>query len=382
MQAQFDNLEFDNGPHSMTRVVLRYRAHAGRRRRATADKKPAPSQTLKFMKEQGSLMALRDEPGETGQLAEKAFFEFMNPKIVAGENIPGRLTAAQRRRGQSSAPRRARCRGAVTNPLPVAPGKGMGEMAAHDPSNTDGSRRHGASGALAVRAPGAGQDDRAKTCPPSGHFGRAIGVGEIITPDGAKVSMACTPTGLELCFDATDNNCNGIIDEGCGVQTGPLQFAIAWAEGADVDLNVTDPQGELVKPGERTAAGLAKDRIADGRRALPRAEPGKRVFRGRDRRPRGTTKSRSSSTNPSEARFPVKVRFGGRIGVKTFALDVQLAAAGDAKAPAVARSEDSTKWWVTIPIELSPSGLDKRAPRPGAPYTVETALGVLGMPPR
>src|SRR5258708_15054145 len=87
LQAQFENLDFDNGPHSMTRVVLRYRIMEDAKKGDSAKKKLA-IQTLKFMKEQGSLMALRDEPGETGQLAGKAFFDFRNPKIVMGENIP------------------------------------------------------------------------------------------------------------------------------------------------------------------------------------------------------------------------------------------------------------------------------------------------------
>jgi HEAT repeat protein len=87
LQAQFDNLEFDNGPHSMTRVVLRYRLIQDAKK-PDADRKRGAIQTLKFMKEQGALMALRDEPGETGQLAGKAFFELMNPKITAPENLP------------------------------------------------------------------------------------------------------------------------------------------------------------------------------------------------------------------------------------------------------------------------------------------------------
>ena len=87
LQAQFDNLDFDNGPRSMTRVVLRYRLMDDAKKGDSARKRSA-IQTLKFMKEQGSLMALRDEQGETGQLANRAFFELMNPKIVLGENIP------------------------------------------------------------------------------------------------------------------------------------------------------------------------------------------------------------------------------------------------------------------------------------------------------
>src|SRR4029079_12851992 len=86
----------------------------------------------------------------------------------------------------------------------------------------------------------------------------ALTAREILAPGGVPIQMTCTPTGPELCFDATDNNCNGVIDEGCCVETGPLQFAIAWRAAADVALDVTDPGGELAKPGERTDSGLAK----------------------------------------------------------------------------------------------------------------------------
>jgi hypothetical protein len=93
LQAQFDNLEFDNGPHSMTRVVLRYRLLEDAKKGDSAKKRGAIA-TLKFMKEQGALMALRDEAGETGQLAGKAFFELMNPKLTTPENIPAKEPSA------------------------------------------------------------------------------------------------------------------------------------------------------------------------------------------------------------------------------------------------------------------------------------------------
>ncbi len=90
--AQFNNLEYDNGPHSMTRVVLRYRL-ADMARKGDAATKAGAIEILKFMQEQGTLMALRDEKGDTGELARRALFELMNPKSVAGEKIPEAKTA-------------------------------------------------------------------------------------------------------------------------------------------------------------------------------------------------------------------------------------------------------------------------------------------------
>lgn len=91
--AQFDNLKFDNGPHSETRVVLRYRLITAAK---TGDDKVKTKalRTLKFMKEKGVLMALRHEPGLTGELAKKAFHELMNPKPILPEDI-GKLLKEQ-----------------------------------------------------------------------------------------------------------------------------------------------------------------------------------------------------------------------------------------------------------------------------------------------
>src|SRR5262245_45489344 len=82
---------------------------------------------------------------------------------------------------------------------------------------------------------------------------------------GAVVHRSCTPAGPETCFDARDDNCNGIIDEGCGVPTGVVQFVIAWNKpSADVDLDVTDPSGELAEVGRSTESGLVKARDCPG----------------------------------------------------------------------------------------------------------------------
>ncbi len=81
--AQFDNLQFDNGPHSFTRVVLRVRLME-MAKGDDAEMRAGAIRTLKFMKEQGVLLALRDEKGETGKLASEAYHELMNPKVLEG----------------------------------------------------------------------------------------------------------------------------------------------------------------------------------------------------------------------------------------------------------------------------------------------------------
>jgi tRNA (guanosine-2'-O-)-methyltransferase len=148
--------------------------------------------------------------------------------------------------------------------------------------------------------------------------------------------MACTPTGLELCFDATDNNCNGVIDEGCGVDTGPLQFAIAWPEGSDVDLEVTDPAGNLAKPGERTDGALTKDRDCGRPQSSCHGQNMENVYFVGARPPAGRYRVEIKLDKPDDVHFPVKVRLGGRIGGKTFSFDVELVSPEDTKVFGVA----------------------------------------------
>ena len=80
---QFDNLTIDNGPHSFTRIVLRNRL-LEMALGTDGGKSAGAIRTLKFMKEQGPLLALRDAEGRTGQLASRAYHELMNPVIAVG----------------------------------------------------------------------------------------------------------------------------------------------------------------------------------------------------------------------------------------------------------------------------------------------------------
>ena len=53
-----------------------------------AAKRAGAIRTLRFMKEQGVLLSLRDNTGETGKLASEAYHELMNPKAVTGVKVP------------------------------------------------------------------------------------------------------------------------------------------------------------------------------------------------------------------------------------------------------------------------------------------------------
>ncbi len=86
-----------------------------------------------------------------------------------------------------------------------------------------------------------------------------------IESHGFTVGERCNASGLETCFNATDDNCNGLVDEGCGLATGPLQIVVAWdLADADVDLEVTDPNGEQAEVAKSTQLGLTKDRDCPG----------------------------------------------------------------------------------------------------------------------
>jgi tRNA (guanosine-2'-O-)-methyltransferase len=155
---------------------------------------------------------------------------------------------------------------------------------------------------------------------------------DLALPGGAPLRMACTPSGPELCFDATDNNCNGVIDEGCGVQTGPLQFAIAWEEGGHIELDVTDPQGEEAKLDEPTKMGLTKDRDCGRSLTGCHGQNMENVFLpGEGQPPAGKYRVEVKVDKPEGMHFPLKVRFGGRIGTRTFSTDIELRSPDDSK---------------------------------------------------
>jgi tRNA (guanosine-2'-O-)-methyltransferase len=139
------------------------------------------------------------------------------------------------------------------------------------------------------------------------------------------VNQACTPTGGERCFDARDDNCNGIIDEGCGVATGLVQFAIAWSQpNADVDLEVTDPNGELAEVGRASKSGLVKDRDCPGKGNACRGQNLENVYLEDGDPVRGKYKVRVRLEKLGGDNPPIDVTLGARVGPKTYSLELRL----------------------------------------------------------
>ncbi|MBV9945695.1 MAG: hypothetical protein JOZ69_02480 [Myxococcales bacterium] len=155
----------------------------------------------------------------------------------------------------------------------------------------------------------------------------------LAAPSGSTLSLACTPTGPELCFNAVDDNCNGVIDEGCGLQTGVLQFTIAWgANPADVNLAVVTPQGERA-PEERnrsTSSGFHLDRDCPSEEGCGGQNVENVYFDGLEP-PRGRYVVEIALADLHGADPPVRVRFGARLGARSVGFDVDLAPGEDAK---------------------------------------------------
>jgi tRNA (guanosine-2'-O-)-methyltransferase len=145
---------------------------------------------------------------------------------------------------------------------------------------------------------------------------------------GVEIVHGCTPSGPERCFDAVDDNCNGIIDEGCGVLTGSVQFVVAWEEpSADVDLFVRDPNGEVAEVGRTTESGLVRERDCPGSDNACHGQNWENVYLPRDTAPTGEYRATVRLESLGGAVLPLKVNVGARVGGSTFAAVLHMAKA-------------------------------------------------------
>jgi len=166
-------------------------------------------------------------------------------------------------------------------------------------------------------------------CQPAAAPDRAVVEGPTLQSavPSSLAQKACAPSGPELCFNATDDNCNGIIDEGCGLHTGLVQFAIAWDEPrADVDLRLFDPSGELIEVGRTARSGLVKERDCPGRNNECHGQNLENVYLSDGEPLRGDYRVRIRLEALGGENPPIHVAFGARVGPKTYSETLSLEA--------------------------------------------------------
>ena len=159
---------------------------------------------------------------------------------------------------------------------------------------------------------------------PAASPGSNVTAKNLSASEGVVVTAGCTPTGPELCFNASDDNCNGIIDEGCGVGTGVLQFMVAWGDSpADIDLTVMDPNAARVTKGNRsTPSGLQLEKNCpdDG----CHQQNAENIYFDGAEPVRGRYVVEVKLVEPRGAELPVKVHLSARVGSRTWAMDLAL----------------------------------------------------------
>jgi len=156
--------------------------------------------------------------------------------------------------------------------------------------------------------------------------------GDLVARD--HFTLDCEPTGPDVCFDAIDNDCDGLYDIGCGYRSGALQWTLAWTTGDDLDLHVIGPDGAHIYYANRKGGQAMLELDVDclgmfGGNCL--AQNVENIFSPPDRHPmegtyRGWVEVYRSAPNPPDTIRRIDARVGGRIAGKTFRLPMELPA--------------------------------------------------------
>ncbi len=123
--------------------------------------------------------------------------------------------------------------------------------------------------------------------PPPPTFNTSV-TASVAVPANVQVLQAQCQEGTQEACNGLDDNCNGVIDEGCGYQGGNIQITAAWQTASDIDLHVTDPTGaEVYYAARSSASGAVLDHDANAacRIAPPTVE---NVYWNRQTPPSGT----------------------------------------------------------------------------------------------
>ena len=130
--------------------------------------------------------------------------------------------------------------------------------------------------------------------------------------------------GAETCFNATDDNDNRLIDEGCDVRQGDVHFMIAWPRSeVDVDLLVTDPSGSLAGTEAPSALGLVLSDDCPRAGGACSGQAFESVHLDGDEVPGGTYRVRVVVQGGLEGGRPLPVRFGVRLPGVAWAREIE-----------------------------------------------------------